>query len=140
MPGGELPRDADEAMVKLVHSTECAEVIIDRHLDNPPHVPLPGRCCCNRCYPSLRPAQQYQWVPVNPAPPPSSAMAPTTDEQREGIYQELVRWRLVHWRNSWRDDWPQYGPKSLVSDADLNTIANHAGSSSAHRGNLADTG
>src|SRR4051812_16164492 len=51
MPGGDLPKDADEGMVKFIHSPECAEAIMDLHLGNPPREPLPGRCCCNRCYP-----------------------------------------------------------------------------------------
>ncbi|KAJ7689931.1 hypothetical protein B0H17DRAFT_906619, partial [Mycena rosella] len=44
------------------------------------------------------------------------------------IYQELVRWRLKLWRDHWRDEWPSYGPKCLVSDADLNNLATHVGS------------
>ncbi|KAJ7017267.1 hypothetical protein C8F04DRAFT_881318, partial [Mycena alexandri] len=43
------------------------------------------------------------------------------------IYQALVQWRLKHWRDHWREEWPSYGPKSLVSDADLNDLTNHVG-------------
>ncbi|KAJ7679453.1 P-loop containing nucleoside triphosphate hydrolase protein [Mycena polygramma] len=128
MPGGDEPKDADPGMVEFVQSTECAEAILDRHLGNPPRAPNPRRCCCNRCHPSLRPAQQYQWVSVNPAPSNSRPIAHATDEQCEEIYQELVRWRLKLWRDHWRDDWPSYGPKCLVSDVDLNELAKHAGS------------
>ncbi|KAJ6545289.1 P-loop containing nucleoside triphosphate hydrolase protein [Mycena capillaripes] len=128
MPGGDQPRDADPGIIELVQSTECAEAIMDRYLDNPPREPIRGRCCCNRCYPSLRPAQQYEWVSVNPGPSTTLPIAHTTDEQREGIYQELTCWRLKHWRDHWKDQWPSYGPKCLVSDADLNDLANHAGS------------
>ncbi|KAJ6477091.1 P-loop containing nucleoside triphosphate hydrolase protein [Mycena vitilis] len=126
MPGADTPKDADEGMVDLIHSPLCAEAIMDLHLGNPPREPVAGRCCCNRCYPELRPAQQLQWVTVNPAPTTSLPVAHTTDEQREEIYQALIRWRLVHWRAHWRVQWPSYGPKCLVSDADLNDIANHA--------------
>ncbi|KAJ6558391.1 hypothetical protein B0H19DRAFT_1261913 [Mycena capillaripes] len=94
MPGGDQPRDADPGIIELVQSTECAEAIMDRYLDSPPREPIRGRCCCNRCYPSLRPAQQYEWVSVNPGPSTTLPIAHTTDEQREGIYQELTRWRL----------------------------------------------
>ncbi|KAJ7017266.1 P-loop containing nucleoside triphosphate hydrolase protein, partial [Mycena alexandri] len=66
MPGGDPPKDADPAMVELLHSTDCVEAIVDRHLDNPPHNDDLKRCCCNRCHPSLRPPQQYEWVAVDP--------------------------------------------------------------------------
>ncbi|KAJ6465271.1 ATP-dependent DNA helicase [Mycena sanguinolenta] len=122
------PKDADPGMVEFVQSAECAEAIIDRHLGNPPRSVIRGRCCCNRSHPSLRPAQQFEWVSVDPTPSTSLPVAVTTDEQCEGIYQELVLWRLKHWREFWRDEWPSYGPKCLISDADLNELANHAGS------------
>ncbi|KAF8128812.1 P-loop containing nucleoside triphosphate hydrolase protein [Mycena galopus ATCC 62051] len=66
MSGAESPKDADPATIRLVQSTECAEAIMDEYLGNPPRDRIRGRCCCNRCFPSLRPAQQYEWVAINP--------------------------------------------------------------------------
>jgi hypothetical protein len=39
----------------------------------------------------------------------------------------LVKWRLQHWKNDWRDGWPSYGPCSLIPDSDLDNLAKHAG-------------
>jgi hypothetical protein len=52
----------------------------------------------------------------------------TTAEEKSLIYKELTKWRLSHWREKWRSQWPSYGPKSLVSDADLENVAKHVGS------------
>ncbi|KIM71198.1 hypothetical protein PILCRDRAFT_83029, partial [Piloderma croceum F 1598] len=43
------------------------------------------------------------------------------------IYKELVSWRLKIWREEWHSKWPAYGPKSLISDTDLENIAKHSG-------------
>ncbi|KAK6966878.1 hypothetical protein R3P38DRAFT_2478562, partial [Favolaschia claudopus] len=43
------------------------------------------------------------------------------------IYKRLVEWRLDYWKKCWKDDWPSYGPKSLVSDADFQEISTHTG-------------
>jgi hypothetical protein len=43
------------------------------------------------------------------------------------IYEELVKWRLCHWQEKWHLEWPCYGPKSLISDTDLENVAKHAG-------------
>ncbi|KAF8237775.1 hypothetical protein L208DRAFT_1012870, partial [Tricholoma matsutake] len=44
------------------------------------------------------------------------------------IYQELICWCTLLWQREWRDKWPSYGPKTLLSDTDINTVAKHAGS------------
>ncbi|KAF9542264.1 hypothetical protein CPC08DRAFT_595223, partial [Agrocybe pediades] len=36
---------------------------------------------------------------------------------------ELVKWRHDWWARHWMDDWPSYGPDSLVTDTDLEEIA-----------------
>ncbi|KAF8174364.1 hypothetical protein K438DRAFT_1544712, partial [Mycena galopus ATCC 62051] len=40
------------------------------------------------------------------------------------IFRRLVEWRLECWKNDWRLTWPSYGPKTLISDSDLETLAN----------------
>ncbi|KAJ7794833.1 hypothetical protein B0H14DRAFT_2294994, partial [Mycena olivaceomarginata] len=40
------------------------------------------------------------------------------------IYRQLVDWRLKHWKSDWRAMWPSYGPKSLISDSDLEALDN----------------
>jgi hypothetical protein len=52
----------------------------------------------------------------------------TTTGEKEKILKELMQWRLAHWWEYWQEQWPNYGPKSLVSDADIENIAKHAGS------------
>ncbi|KAJ6578555.1 hypothetical protein B0H19DRAFT_873582, partial [Mycena capillaripes] len=42
------------------------------------------------------------------------------------IYQKLTQWRPEHWKKYWREEWPSYGPKSLVSDSDLVEISKHS--------------
>jgi hypothetical protein len=124
----ESPGCEDPGMLDLVQSDDtCCDIIFARHLENPPYPHDPFRCCCNRCQPSLNPGREYQWVLVEPGSQSQSLPATCiTDEQTEIIYQELVRWRTHLWKKEWRDKWPSYGPKTLVSDSDLNTVAKHA--------------
>ncbi|KAJ6626327.1 hypothetical protein B0H10DRAFT_1748616, partial [Mycena sp. CBHHK59/15] len=41
------------------------------------------------------------------------------------VYKKLVAWRLEHWCSDWRERWPSYGPKTLISDSDLEDLAKH---------------
>ncbi|KAJ7624217.1 ATP-dependent DNA helicase [Mycena polygramma] len=112
------PGDQDPGMVELVQSDECAEIIIQRRLDNPPHFRHPDCDCCNRCDPSLNPARVFRWVPVDPAPSDSvSTGVKSTDLQRASIYTKLV--------SNWKVDYPSYGPKTLIPDSDLEDLAAH---------------
>ncbi|KAJ7626743.1 hypothetical protein B0H17DRAFT_963245 [Mycena rosella] len=128
--GGEIsmenPGDQDPGMVELIQSDECAEVIIQRRLENPPHVRHPSDDCCNRCDPTLHMEREYQWIEVDPAPStgPKSTKN-STEAQRKTIYNKLVAWRLVHWRQYWKQRWPSYGPKSLIPDSDLEDLSTH---------------
>jgi hypothetical protein len=122
----EHPGDQDPGMIELIQSEECAEKIIQRLLGNindcTRHESFD---CCNRCGPTYRPPREYRWVDVNPAPGPAIVSGKTTYSQRETIYNNLIDWRLEHWKTYWRDEWPSYGPKSLISDSDLEEIAKH---------------
>ncbi|KAF9002737.1 hypothetical protein BDQ17DRAFT_1207899, partial [Cyathus striatus] len=40
--------------------------------------------------------------------------------------EELIKWQLEIWRLEWMEQWPDYGPESLVSTADLGEISWHA--------------
>ncbi|KAJ7750919.1 ATP-dependent DNA helicase [Mycena maculata] len=120
------PGDQDPGMIELIQSEDCIEEIIQRRLENPPHVRHHSCDCCNHCDPSLHPGREYQWIEVNPAP--STDPTPTvksTDAQRESVYHRLIQWRLQHWRSDWRDRWPSYGPKALIPDSDLEDLAKH---------------
>ncbi|KAJ7213699.1 P-loop containing nucleoside triphosphate hydrolase protein [Mycena rebaudengoi] len=121
----DAPKEEDPGLIELIQSDDCAQQIMDRQLENPPH--SPSCVCCNRCDPSLCPALQYQWIAVNPGPSSSVPSLKSTDEQREIIFQHLASWRLKIWQTDWRDAWPSYGPKCLVSDADLDELVKHAG-------------
>ncbi|KAJ7741732.1 P-loop containing nucleoside triphosphate hydrolase protein [Mycena metata] len=122
----EDPGAEDPGMVELVQSDSCAEVIIQRRLDNPPHSRHSSCNCCNRCDPTLHPGREFHWVEVDPAPTTASTIGvKSTIVQRELIFKKLVSWRLAHWRSDWCHNWPSYGPKSLVSDSDLEDLAAH---------------
>ncbi|KAK6966295.1 P-loop containing nucleoside triphosphate hydrolase protein, partial [Favolaschia claudopus] len=122
----EHPGDQDPGMIELLQSQECAEKIMQRHLEYPGDCTRdPSLPCCNRCDPDFRPPREYKWIDVNPGFTSESTEAKTTTSQREVIYNKLVEWRLDHWKQYWKDDWPNYGPKSLVSDSDLNEISTH---------------
>jgi hypothetical protein len=120
----EHPGDQDPGMIELIQSEECAEKIIQKLLGNAKawtrHESFD---CCNRCDPTYRPPREYKWVDVNPTPGPVIVSGKTTDLQKTTIYNKLIDWRLEHWKNHWREDWPNYGPKSLISDSDLEEIA-----------------
>ncbi|KAJ6584522.1 hypothetical protein B0H19DRAFT_1015076 [Mycena capillaripes] len=120
------PKDQDPGMVECVQSNECTEAIIQRRLDNPPHTCHSSYDCCNQCDPLLDSGWQLQWIEVSPGVPTvPAATVKTTDTQRDLINNKLVAWRLQHWRSAWRDKWPSYGPKTLIPDSDLVTLAAH---------------
>lgn len=122
------PGCEDPGMLDLVQLDDtCCDIIFACHLKNTPYPHDPLHCCCNQCQPSLNPGQEYQWVLVEPgAQLQSLPLTCITDEQTKIIYQELVQWCTHLWKKEWRDKWPRYGPKTLISDSDLSTIAKHA--------------
>ena len=75
---------------------------------------------------ALIPGRELEWIEVNPAPADESGGGPLRSStlQKADVYNELKRWRLETWKKSWRDDWPSYGPKTLVSNCDLESISN----------------
>jgi hypothetical protein len=62
---------------------------------------------------------------VNPAPA-TTKFAKIDSETCAVIYDMLLKWRKEHWKEEWRTRWPSYGPKSLISDSDLEDVAKHA--------------
>ncbi|KAJ7838844.1 hypothetical protein B0H13DRAFT_1911585 [Mycena leptocephala] len=92
-----LETRTDPGIVELVQSDECAEVIIQRRLDNSPHTRHSSFDCCNRCDPLLRPAQEYQ---------KSLLGASTTEKHLESAVAELRA-------------------KALIPDSDLEELAAH---------------
>ncbi|KAJ7484814.1 hypothetical protein B0H11DRAFT_2279523 [Mycena galericulata] len=103
----ENPGNEDPDLIDLIQSFKCAEFIFDRWLENPPRDPVPT---------------------CGPTEPGRSVQVRTTEEEKEEMYQMLIEWRLRHWRSDWRDEWPSYGPKSLIPDSDLDNLAKHAAS------------
>ncbi|KAF8995685.1 hypothetical protein BDQ17DRAFT_1250434 [Cyathus striatus] len=49
-----------------------------------------------------------------------------SDKNVQKIYNALFQWRQETWVSDWKDDWPAYGPESLVSKFDLHVIAKKA--------------
>ncbi|KAJ7831849.1 hypothetical protein B0H14DRAFT_2592415 [Mycena olivaceomarginata] len=70
----------DPGMIELVQSDECAEAIIQKHLENPRHIRHDSYPCCNRCDPSLNPGREYQWIEVDPSPSTQTKQTKTTEE------------------------------------------------------------
>jgi hypothetical protein len=139
------PGDEDPGIFDLIQSnTSCSQLIFYLWLENPlckyqPAIPAhnsdlfispdtPLCHCCHRCNPSIIPGRELCWVQVNPAPVAKEGALKPTPAEKEIIHSELVKWRLELWRTDWRDGWPAYGPKSLVSDVDIRNISNNAGS------------
>jgi hypothetical protein len=118
-------------LVDLLQSDKCCDAVYDRWLEHPERLLSQSpRLCCSRscCQPFLKPGREHRWIMVTPnADTPSSAIQITASE-KDLIYKELISWRLKMWQEEWRSKWPAYGPKSLISDVDLEDISKHAGS------------
>jgi hypothetical protein len=124
------PNLEDPGLLDLLQSDDCCNSVYDRWLENPVRNPLQTlQCCCSKlsCYPSLKPGREHQWIMVEPGKNTRATAVRTTVGEREKILKELMEWRLTHWQDHWRERWPNYGPKSLISDADLENVAKHAG-------------
>ncbi|KZT65122.1 ATP-dependent DNA helicase, partial [Daedalea quercina L-15889] len=134
--GGQLspekPGHEDPGMIELLQTASCCDDVFDRYLENPPRSPSdipPSRLCCSNCHPLLRPPREFEWIMVDPA---ADALRGehqihlnTTTKGRILVY--LRSWRDVEWREQWKMRWPLYGPRSLISDNDLEAVANNAG-------------
>lgn len=123
----ENPGDQDPGILELIRSPDCAELIIQKYLENPPFHRPPEYPCCNRCDPELQPAviQELQWIAVNPGalvPKPTKLNI----DQESLLLDQLLDWRLDSWRRVWKDRWPSYGPADCISNADLAEVAKHA--------------
>jgi hypothetical protein len=119
------PKDQDPGILALVQSDDCCDVILDLYLENPSRAisTLPRRCCSN-CFPSLLPLCELSWIMVHSAAASSSrdAALRLTKQQQSNIVTQLLTWREDLWRQEWREQWPSFGPESLVSDHLFNDL------------------
>ncbi|KAF8834418.1 hypothetical protein BDN67DRAFT_985334 [Paxillus ammoniavirescens] len=126
----EAPGNEDPGILELVQSTDCCQAVLNRHLENPPRPNSPASAsrCCSNCYPSLRPAREYQWIMENPEAnaKQTSARRKLPEQQVDEIYQQLIEWRQKIWREEWMEKWPGYGPKSSSPWYTLHTGRNLA--------------
>ena len=130
---GELENEGtiDPGLMELVRTTECHEKVIDRWLENPDReeddstLLSSTRHCCSNCFPSLLPAKTYQWVSVDLGTG-EPGMSAVPKDQRGGMLEKLKAYRLEVWKSEWRNEWPGFGPTSLVSDLDLESMVKHA--------------
>ncbi|KAF9536389.1 P-loop containing nucleoside triphosphate hydrolase protein [Agrocybe pediades] len=120
------PKTEDPALLDLIHSTTCHIVVVDRWLENPTR-PANYTPCerCSNCNPNLRVDFELNWIMESTFNDDSvtTRRKPLSKEERKEVLAELVRWRHECWTCSWMDDWPSYGPDSLVTDTDLEEIA-----------------
>lgn len=135
------PGTEDPALLAYIHTKlTCHIEISDVWLENPPRNPgsfPPLKCqICSNCNPDLRIARELVWImePAhgngqsaadagNVSRTPSHAL---TARKKKQIICKLKDWRVKIWRDEWEDDWPSYGPQSLISDKDLDIIAQRA--------------
>jgi hypothetical protein len=123
----------DPGMLELIQSGRCCDDVYDDRLENPnrPSLSFPLTCKrCSNCTPALLPGREHLFVMETPGDSvlKDSTTFRSTANDKELLRQSLVTWRRRYWEESWRDDWPCYGPKSLLSDGDLDEVAQHMGS------------
>ena len=127
------PGNEDPGIVDLLQTEGCCDAIFDTYLENPARNPSDSdpssRLCCSNCFPRLLPPREYDWIMVNPGEDAWRAElhTPINSSARQQILMHLQSWRDTEWREHWQQRWPFYGPNSLVSDRDLEVIANNAG-------------
>lgn len=125
------PHDEDPGLLDLIQSPTCCDRVYDKWLENPSRIPsLNPRQCCSKqnCYPQLKPQREHQWIAYQPPSTMHTNTVKTTTKEKELILEQLVNWRHEIWSTKWRSQWPLYGPKAMVADADLENVAKHAGS------------
>ena len=126
----QAPGNEDPGLLELVQSPHCCQDVLDHWLENPTHhssFSTTIHLCCSNCYPSLKPAREHFWIMENPGVGNLQKLSRRFKEgEVEKIVAMLWEWRSKVWRDEWRDEWPGYGPKSLVSDADLERVAKNA--------------
>jgi hypothetical protein len=64
----ENPKSQDPGIIELIKSDDCVEAIIQRRLENESWSRDPSLPCCNQCNLDPRPAREFQFIAVNPAP------------------------------------------------------------------------
>ncbi|KAF8997526.1 P-loop containing nucleoside triphosphate hydrolase protein [Cyathus striatus] len=119
------PNLQDPGLLDLVQTQGCLQQCTDKWLENPLHEsPIPCTHCSN-CNPDLKQiASQYIFVLEDFHKGNIRNLVPL--KEAEKIQEELIKWRLEIWRLEWMEQWPDYGPESLVSTADLGEISQHA--------------
>ncbi len=122
----ELKKSIDTGILALVRTTGCYQEVLDKWLENPAR-PLPQadvrRVCCSHCHPHLVTAQEYPFIMTNTHEEKSGGAQELSQKDRELVLEELRELRLTAWRKEWRVQWPMFGPKTLISDGDLEAVA-----------------
>ncbi len=128
------PGSEDPALLDYIHTETCHIEVSDVWLENPPRntdffAPPPCQGC-SKCNPRLRVSPELVWImetaPLPTSLTPRTPMPDPTEQQKKEILTALKGWRVKLWRDEWSDEWPSYGPHSLISDADLEIIAQRA--------------
>lgn len=134
------PHFEDPALLDLIHSTsDCLEHIVNHCLENPPWYNTSGILCancvthCSNCNPALRIGHDLTWImesfPGNVSEDSEKSIhsrLTTTVTQKDIILKSLIAWCLKTWKEEWMENWPCYGPDSLVCNSNLQEIAKQA--------------
>ncbi|KAF5313744.1 hypothetical protein D9619_013674 [Psilocybe cf. subviscida] len=131
------PKFEDPALLAYIHTDGCLEQVVDKWLENPPRLNIPGpqsTCSrCSNCNPAVSVSRQLVWImehaqheAIPETQSPRTNGKTPTEKQRGEMYQCLVEWRFRVWKEEWMDKWPSYGPQSLITDNDLKEIAKRA--------------
>lgn len=122
----------DRALLDLIHTKTCHEVVVDKWLENPTREGDSTQPCprCSNCNPHLALLQEigHTWIMEDPRSRKVGSSQSLTDVQKKKFLEKLTAWRLKIWQVSWKKDWPSYGPESLISNADLEVISQKASS------------
>lgn len=124
-----MPKTEDPGLLQLIQSPDiCCAVVADLYFENPVR-PEPSPKCCSRCNPNLLPPRTYDFVLVSGCTKPiTDAPQKNPDETAEDrIFVYLSIWRDEQWEKEWKAKCPSLTKSSLISNGDLQSIAQHAG-------------
>ncbi|KAI0752220.1 P-loop containing nucleoside triphosphate hydrolase protein [Irpex lacteus] len=131
----EMRATVDPGILALVRAEGCYQDVLDNWLENPLRRPLTQaqttRRCCSHCQPDLASIKEFEFVMVDPSIQVQATSNVLPRDSRDAVSHELRRLRALAWKETWRAEWRSFGPKSLITDADIEAVAKVATSISS---------
>lgn len=123
----EMGAAVDPGILALVRAEGCYQDVLDNWLENPLRRPLSEtqttRLCCSHCQPHLASIKEFEFVMVDPSVQVQTTSNVLPQDSRNTVSNELRRLRALAWKESWRTEWRSFGPKSLITDANIEAVA-----------------